>query len=241
MIEDHSVRSSQIPSETPHTQVSIIIPVVNESDVIIPILQQLQSLRSLGHELIIVDGGSSDETISLAEPLSNVVIQSDRGRAIQMNAGAGIARGDVFWFLHADTLIGGDSLDLLCHSLSSGYDWGRFDVHLSGQHWSLRVIERMMNLRSCLTGIATGDQGLFMTRQIFTQVNGFPRIPLMEDIEISRRLKKLSRPACVQQAIITSSRRWEQNGILRTVFLMWRLRFMYWLGVPAEKLKLHYH
>lgn len=231
---------SPIPSESVYTRVSIIIPVVNEAAVIRPTLERLQSLREQGHELIIVDGGSSDETLALAEPLSDRVVHSEQGRSLQMNQGAELAQGEVLWFLHADTLIARDSLSLLCHSLSSGYEWGRFNVYLSGQHWSLRVIERMMNLRSCLTGIATGDQGLFMTRRIFIEVDGFPLIPLMEDIEISRRLKKLGRPACIRQAIITSSRRWEQNGIFRTVLLMWRLRLLYWLGVPAERLKRHY-
>jgi rSAM/selenodomain-associated transferase 2 len=229
-----------MPPGSSTKKISIIIPVLNEAEIINPSLQRLQPLRSLGHELIVVDGGSADETIALAAPLSDRVLQSDRGRALQMNAGAKASSGEVLWFLHADTHIQDDSHRLLCDVLSSGYCWGRFDVRLSGRQWLLRIIERMMNLRSCLTGIATGDQGLFMTRRIFNQVNGFPLIPLMEDIEISKRLNKLSRPACVRQAIITSSRRWEQNGIFRTVLLMWRLRFLYWLGVPAERLRRHY-
>jgi rSAM/selenodomain-associated transferase 2 len=227
-------------SERSFSQVSIIIPVLNESEVISNTLQLLQPLRDQGHELIIVDGGCTDDTLSLVEPLADVVTHSEKGRALQMNAGAAIARGNIFWFLHADTLVAEDSLALLSNALSSGYDWGRFDVRLSGRHGLLRIIERMMNLRSCLTGIATGDQGLFMTRDAFDVVGGFPLIPLMEDIELSKQLKKIGRPACIKAAIVTSSRRWEQNGILRTIWLMWRLRLFYWLGVPAESLKRHW-
>lgn len=228
-------------SEQPLIRVSIIIPAINESEAISHTLQRIQPLREQGHELIIVDGGSTDDTLSLAEPLADMVIHSDKGRALQMNTGAAMASGDVLWFLHADTLVAEDSLTLLSNALSSGYDWGRFDVRLSGAHWALRIVERMMNLRSCLTGIATGDQGLFMMRTAFDQVEGFPLIPLMEDIELSKRLKKLGRPACIKKVIVTSSRRWEQKGILRTILLMWRLRLLYWLGVPADQLKLHYH
>jgi len=228
-------------SEKSFPLVSIIIPVLNESEEISNTLRLLQPFRDQGHELIVVDGGSIDDTLSLAEPLVDILIHSEKGRALQMNAGAAIAHGDIFWFLHADTLVAEDSLVLLSSALSSGYDWGRFDVRLSGQQLLLRIVERMMNLRSCLTGIATGDQGLFMTRDVFDEVGGFPTIPLMEDIELSKKLKKTGRPGCIKAAIVTSSRRWEQNGILRTIWLMWRLRLLYWLGVSAETLKLHYH
>lgn len=227
-------------SERSFSQVSIIIPVLNEAEVISNTLQLLQPLRAQGHELIIVDGGSTDETLSLVGPLADVVTHSEKGRALQMNAGAAIARGNIFWFLHADTLVAEDSLALLSNAQSSGYDWGRFNVRLSGQQVLLRIVERMMNLRSCLTGIATGDQGLFMTRDTFDEVGGFPLIPLMEDIEISKQLKKIGRPACIKAVLVTSSRRWEKNGILRTIWLMWRLRLLYWLGVPAESLKRHW-
>jgi rSAM/selenodomain-associated transferase 2 len=158
-----------------------------------------------------------------------------------MNAGAEKASGDVFWFLHADSIIYENAINNIQFYLNEkNKDWGRFNVKLSGSHFMFRVIEKMINLRSCLSSIATGDQGIFVKRTIFEQVGGYPAQPLMEDIELSKKLKKISPSACVKHAIITSSRRWEQKGILTTVLLMWRLRFLYWLGVSADKLASQY-
>jgi rSAM/selenodomain-associated transferase 2 len=153
-----------------------------------------------------------------------------------MNAGAALARGQVLWFLHADTGIPGE-VDRHIREALEQRPWGRFNVRLSGRHPLLRVVERAMNLRSCLTGIATGDQGMFMSRQDFQSLGGYPEIEIMEDITLSARLKgALGRPACVRTPLITSSRRWERHGILRTILLMWWLRLAYALGISPERL-----
>jgi len=202
-------------------RLSIIIPTLNEADVIGALLGDLAALRAAGHELILVDGGSRDATRTLAEPLVDRLLAAPRGRAAQMNAGAQAATGELLWFLHADSRVPAATAEALLAAARSVarpvVRWGRCDVRLSGRHPLLRVIERAMNLRSCLSGIATGDQGLFVTRADFTAVGGFPDIPLMEDIALSRRLRRLARPLCLRTALITSSRRWESRGILRTV------------------------
>lgn len=215
--------------------VSIIIPVLNEEGSIKGLLQQLQVYRQQGHEVIVVDGGSTDKTVSISELLSDKVITSKSGRATQMNNGVGEAKHNVFWFLHADTLIQENAIDNIQRALAT-QEWGRFNIKLSGSNILFRLIERMINLRSCLSGIATGDQGIFVKRKTFESVNGYTNIPLMEDIALSKKLKKISKPVCLKSNLITSSRRWERNGILSTVLLMWRLRFLYWIGMSANKL-----
>lgn len=219
--------------------ISIIIPVLNEEKAIQTLLPQLQACRQQGHEVIVVDGGSRDNTVLIAELFVDKVIQSDSGRAVQMNSGAAQAHGDVLWFLHADTIIPNNALELIQAAMKNN-DWGRFNVKLSGAHFLFRIIEKMMNVRSCISGIATGDQGVFVKKYPFEIVKGYPDIPLMEDIELSKKLKNISRPVCIKESLITSSRRWEQKGILTTVFLMWRLRFLYWFGVSADKLARQY-
>ncbi|MEN8221351.1 MAG: TIGR04283 family arsenosugar biosynthesis glycosyltransferase [Pseudomonadota bacterium] len=215
---------------------SIVMPVLNEQAVIV---ETLQALR--GHELIVVDGGSSDNTCSLAAPLVERVLRAEGGRARQMNVGAEFAHQDILLFLHADTRLPAEAEILIINGLAkSGRQWGRFNVRLSGRAWLLRVVERLMNWRSCLTGIATGDQAIFMRRSLYKQVGGFPDIPLMEDIALSRRLKRFSRPLCIRTPVITSSRRWEQFGIVRTILLMWGLRLAYALGVSPRILKKFY-
>jgi rSAM/selenodomain-associated transferase 2 len=156
-----------------------------------------------------------------------------------MNAGAALAKGDALLFLHADTELPAQALSVIELALRRRR-WGRFDVALAGRPWMLRLIAAMMNLRSRLTGIATGDQAIFVARAAFGAVGGFPDQPLMEDIELSRRLKRLGPPACLSDRVVTSGRRWENHGVWRTVLLMWRLRFDYWRGVPAERLALRY-
>lgn len=218
-------------------RLSIIIPSLNEVENIQPTLDRLQPLRSRGHEVVLVDGGSSDDTVNLARPQVDRVLNSEAGRARQMNMGASRARGDIFWFLHADTLppeLADQTIDAVINKKALA--WGRFDVRLSGRDSRLRLIEFMMNRRSRLSGIATGDQGIFVTRALFEKIGGFADQPLMEDIEISRRLKRHARPICLKQKLITSSRRWETRGIWRTVFLMWRLRLRYVLGGDPHKL-----
>jgi rSAM/selenodomain-associated transferase 2 len=218
-------------------KLSIVIPVLNEASNLPHLLSGLQPFRQQGAEILIVDGGSEDNSGTIAESRGFKVLSSARGRARQMNTGAAAATGDVLLFLHADTVLPDDAQHLISRVLSGGrHHWGRFDVHISGQAFMLRVVAALMNLRSRLTGIATGDQAMFMTRQAFDAMGAFPEQPLMEDIELSKRLRKVSPPACITQRVITSGRRWETRGVWRTIFLMWRLRWAYWRGVPADTL-----
>jgi rSAM/selenodomain-associated transferase 2 len=221
-------------------KVSIIIPVLNEAEHIVDTLASLSAFRHQGHEVIVVDGGSTDVTIAQAESLADKVLHSDRGRAIQMNTGIEAATGDVMLFLHADTRLPDDALNAITQTIAEGHFWGRFDVRLSGQQLMLRIIERMMNLRSCVTGIATGDQAIFISRECLDIVGQYSELPLMEDIDFSKRLREVDWPACLKNAVITSSRRWEDRGVWKTVLLMWRLRLLYFFGVPADKLARQY-
>jgi rSAM/selenodomain-associated transferase 2 len=218
---------------------SIVIPALNEAAGIEATLQALQPLRLRGVELVLADGGSSDSTPTLAQPWVDAVVDAPRGRALQMNAGAARARADVLLFLHADTRLPplADVLVLQAVQRSDkGACWGRFDVRIEGRPWMLRVVAVLMNLRSRASGIATGDQAIFITREAFERVGGFPEQALMEDIEISRRLKRLGRPACLRARVCTSGRRWEQRGVWRTIVLMWRLRWRYWRGESPARL-----
>ena len=222
-------------------RISIIIPTLNEAETIVENLRLLQWARKQGHEIILADGGSDDGTAPLAESFVDQCVSSLPGRALQMNEGAQAAKGDAFVFLHADTLLPEDGLTTISNELNAQkMAWGRFDVQLSGRHFLFRIIERMMNWRSRLSGIVTGDQALFISRDLFNHVQGFANIPLMEDIEISRRLNAVSKPICLFQRVVTSSRRWEKAGILKTVWLMWRLRFTYWLGADPAYLARQY-
>lgn len=213
---------------------SIIIPMLNESAALPRTLLELRPYAETV-EVILVDGGSQDDSVALAQRAGVKVISSAPGRARQMNAGAAAASGDKLLFLHADTRLPPEA-DLLIAQALTRYHWGRFDVTISGHHPMLAVIGFMMNQRSRLTGIATGDQAMFVHRNTFEAVGGFPEQPLMEDIELSKRLKRLGSPACLPQRVITSGRRWEQRGLWRTILLMWRLRFAYWRGASPEQL-----
>ncbi len=217
------------------------MPVLNEVQELAPCLLPLQAPRRRGCELIVVDGGSDDGTPEQAAALVDRVLVGERGRARQMNAGAAAARGETLWFLHADSRPPPDADRLIIDALKeTGRVWGRFDVRLSGDRPTLRMVEMAMNQRSRLTGIATGDQGLFVTRDAFQRVGGFPDLPLMEDIALSGRLKRVSRPVCLSQRLVTSSRRWERDGVGRTIVLMWWLRLAYWLGADPRWLAKHY-
>jgi rSAM/selenodomain-associated transferase 2 len=217
---------------------SIIMPVLNEAGDIEAALRALAPCRARGVEVIVVDGGSTDGTAELAHPLADRVIVSPRGRATQMNAGAGVARGDVLLFLHADTHLPENADQLVLDGLAHpNRVWGRFDVHIDG---GPALVAVMMNLRSRVTGIATGDQAMFMTRDAFVRAGGFPSIALMEDIALSARLKRVSRPLCLRTRVTTSGRRWRQYGMLRTVLLMWRLRLAFFLGADPQRLARDY-
>ncbi|MCB1785712.1 MAG: TIGR04283 family arsenosugar biosynthesis glycosyltransferase [Gammaproteobacteria bacterium] len=222
-------------------RLSVIIPTLDERQTIGDVLDDLAGLRDAGHEVILVDGGSSDATPRIAAPGVDKVLRSDRGRARQMNAGARAASGDVLWFLHADCRIPAGAAQQVIDGCARGPIWGRFDVRLSGAATLLRIVETLMNLRSRISGIATGDQGIFVSRALFDQVGGFPDIPLMEDIALSTALRRVRRPDCIRQPrLLASSRRWETHGILRTIVLMWRLRLAFALGTPATALARHY-
>lgn len=216
--------------------VSVIIPVWREAASIRASLQALAPLRVAGVEVLVVDAGSDDGTVRLAEPLCDRVMVSGRGRAVQMNAGAGEARGDILLFLHADTRLPFAALEHLRDFAVSNRQWGRFDVRLSGHRLIYRVIAWFMNRRSRLTGIATGDQAMFVRRSVFEALQGFRPIALMEDVELSSRLRTASPPYCIDDPVVTDSRRWEQQGAWRTIWLMWRLRWRYWRGESPESL-----
>ena len=236
---DRLARSS--PPVLP-SSLSIVVPTLNEAEGVAEFLQTLQPLRERGVEVIVADGGSLDATVSLATPLVDRLISCPRGRALQMNAGAAIARGNVLLFLHADCSLPADADLLIAIALlGSDHHWGRFDVRLSGAARLLRTVETMMNWRSRITGICTGDQGIFVERPLFESIGAFPPLPLMEDIAISRALKRHSAPLCLSAKITASSRRWEKQGIWRTIMLMWRLRLAYFLGARPGRLAEIYH
>ncbi|MCD6042497.1 MAG: glycosyl transferase [Burkholderiales bacterium] len=217
-------------------RLSVIVPALNEAPGIGAALQALAPLRARGHEVIVVDGGSEDRTREIAAPLCDRLVVAQRGRAVQMNAGARAARGDALVFLHADTRLPEDAEEEIAGCLER-HLWGRFDVAIEGRHRLLPVIARAMNLRSRLTGIATGDQAIFVRREAFA---GFPDIALMEDVAFSTAMKRRGPPACLRSRVLTSGRRWESRGVLRTVALMWRLRLLYFLGARPEALARRY-
>ena len=216
-------------------KISIIIPVLNEENNLPKILGTLRMFRNLGHEVIVVDGGSVDNSLSVAYEGADAVVVSRPGRAAQMNHGAAVATGDVFLFLHADTVLP-ENAAYLISSLHGDSFWGYFNIRLSGQKTIFRLIEWMINRRSSLSSIATGDQSIFVEKNLFNNINGFPEIKLMEDIAISRLLKAVTAPMCLPSKVLTSSRRWENNGVVSTVWLMWKLRLFYFFGVSPEKL-----
>ena len=222
-------------------QLSVIIPALDEAAAITATLQALQPLRKRGHEVIVVDGGSHDLTVDLSRPLADRVIPAGAGRANQMRAGAAVAAGSVLWFLHADTIPPPQADALILAALQqSGTGWGRFDVGFPQGRLLLHCVAWMMNQRSRLSGIVTGDQGLFVTRRHYDSVGGFPEIPLMEDIALSRALRRNGRPASIHQPVITSPRRWLTHGVLRTILRMWALRLAYFLGVSPQRLATYY-
>ena len=222
------------------TELSIIVPVLDEAPQIAERLKRLQALRTQGVELIVVDGGSVDDTAQLAGALADRVLAAPRGRAAQMNAGAAASQGPMLLFLHADTTLPETAVQAVLAAISGGASWGRFDVRIDGRHPLLRIVERMMNWRSRLTGIATGDQAIFVRREIFASAGAYPDLPLMEDIALCSALKRVAQPACLREAVITSGRRWEKNGVLRTILLMWRLRAAFFFGADPQHLARHY-
>jgi len=225
----------------PAPRISIIVPTLNEAEGIAAALAALGPLREQGHEVIVVDGGSGDGTPELARGAADRVVSAPRGRAGQMNAAAALARGEVLLFLHADTRLPENADARILHGLAaSGRAWGRFDARIDGESRLLPVIAFFMNLRSRVTGIATGDQAIFVRRDAFERAGRFPPLELMEDIALSSSLKRISRPLCLADKAVTSGRRWERRGVLRTVLLMWRLRLKFFFGAaPASLARLY--
>ena len=217
-------------------KLSIIIPVLNESACIEYCLKHIKLLGLDEYEIIIVDGGSTDNTLNLVSSDSDKLIQTSPSRSLQMNAGAKEATGDVLLFLHVDTFLPEHTYQLIQSHQSNEKLWGRFDIKLTGKNPVFRLIENLMNFRSRLTGIATGDQAIFVETKLFHQINGFPELELMEDIAISKILKKINKPVCLKSRVTSSSRRWEENGILKTILKMWLLRFLYFLDVETKHL-----
>ncbi|RMJ05686.1 N-glycosyltransferase [Marinobacter litoralis] len=228
---------------TPAVQpkLSIIVPVLNEAKVLTDLLTHLTHWQQRGAEVVIVDGGSTDQTTTMAHSAGFDVITTAASRAHQMNAGALACHAPHLLFLHADTRLPANADTILARTFNAtGSIWGRFDVMIQGHSKMLPVVATLMNWRSRLSGIATGDQALFMTRELFNKVGGFPEQPLMEDVEISKRLKNICPPVCLREKVITSGRRWDDRGSWRTIWLMWQLRWAYWRGEPAHKIAERY-
>ncbi|MBI5898585.1 MAG: TIGR04283 family arsenosugar biosynthesis glycosyltransferase [Rhodocyclales bacterium] len=221
-------------------RLSIILPVLDEASAIGARLAALQALRAQGVELVVADGGSRDGTAARCAGLADHVLIAACGRARQMNAGAAISHGEILLFLHADTELPPRAFDAIVGAIDAGALWGRFDVRIDGSHPLLRIVERMMNWRSRLTGIATGDQAIFLRRDLFERIGGYQDIPLMEDIRLCARLKREAAPACLAEPVTTSARRWEQHGVWRTMLLMWRLRAAHYFGANPEVLARRY-
>ena len=219
---------------------SIVIPVLNEAETLVARLDALQALRARGVEVIVVDGGSADDSAGRAAPLADRVITAPRGRGRQMNAGAEQATGEVLLFLLADTVLPDLATERIEAAVTGGARWGRFDVRIDGVSAMLPIVAALMNGRSRLTGLASGDQAIFATREAFARVGGFPDIPLMEDIAFSSAMRRIARPACLAEKVTTSGRRWEKHGVWRTILMMWWLRLRFWLGVSPQALAREY-
>lgn len=218
-------------------KVSIIVPILNEAKMLPELLEHLLTFKRQGCEIVLVDGGSHDGSIAIAQAIGFPVINSEAGRARQMNKGAAFATGNLLLFLHADTRLPANAIELIANLTGNWkYEWGRFDVSIKGKSPLLNLVAWMMNWRSAFSGIATGDQAIFIRRSTFFRVGGFPEQPLMEDIELCKRLKRKMAPARIHERVITSGRRWDERGVWKTIFLMWRLRWRYWRGVSADKI-----
>ena len=220
-------------------RVAVVIPVLNEAA---SIARTLLRLRQAGvWQSIVVDGGSDDDTVSLARLHADVVLFSPRGRARQMNAGGYVAEGEVLLFLHADTALPQGFLHLISGALADPQIvGGRFDVRLDAEGWPFRMVETLMNVRSRITKISTGDQAIFVRREVFQKMGGYPELELMEDVEFSCRLKREGRIACLRERVTTSARRWQRDGVARTIVKMWILRLCHFLGVSTSRLRTHY-
>jgi len=216
--------------------VAVVIPVLNEAELLLQHIREFKALHN-EHHVVFCDAGSEDETCALLQQHGLHYCTSQRGRALQMNTGASACNNNILLFIHADTMISSSDIKLVKKAMQDeSVVGGRFDICLSGKAFAFRIIETMINLRSRITGVSTGDQCQFVRRSVFEAMGGFPEQALMEDVELSKRLKHYGKVTCLKQKVVTSSRRWEKYGIVKTILLMWKLRFLYWFGTPAEKL-----
>ncbi|WP_201560097.1 TIGR04283 family arsenosugar biosynthesis glycosyltransferase [Psychrobacter sp. NC44] len=237
--------------------VSIIIPVLNEANNLPLLLDNINKLNPNPQQVIVVDGGSNDDSIGIIRSFINeLMLDNDRkidwqmteskaGRALQMNAGAALATGEVLLFLHADTQLPINAIESVSEAMKRA-EWGHFDVQIASRQPTLRLVSQMINWRSRLSGIATGDQAIFISQSLFEQIGNYPNQALMEDVELckqlkGKQLKGIAKPACLKSKVITSARRWQQHGTWRTIILMWHLRFDYWRGVSADNIKARYY
>lgn len=218
----------------------IIVPVLDEAGDLAARLEALQVYRQRGAHLVVVDGGSEDASLAIAREYADLALLAPRGRAAQMNAGAAACPADVLLFLHADTVLPAHADALVMHACADRSAWGRFDVHIESRRPLLRLVSLLVNLRSRCTGIATGDQAIFLRQELFRQVGGFPELPLMEDVAMSTLLRRLRPPVCLKAQVATSARRWERRGVWRTIFLMWRLRAAFYFGADPAQLAIRY-
>ena len=237
--------------------VSIIIPVLNEAANLAHLFTNINKLNPKPQQVILVDGGSTDDSIDIIRSFINELmsyndckidwqmIESKAGRALQMNTGAALATAEILLFLHADTRLPIDAIESISEAMQRA-EWGRFDVQIDSRQLMLKLVSQMINWRSKLSGIATGDQAIFISQSLFEQIGGYPNQALMEDVELCRQLKgtqlkDIAKPACLKNKVITSARRWQQHGTWRTILLMWHLRFDYWRGVSADNIKQRYY
>ena len=224
-----------------NTDISIIIPVRNESPQVLRNLESLAQHTDI-REIIVADASTRSDSLYALERLENacpeirVVHSEQSGRAVQMNLGQRHATGSILWFVHADTQIPENAVQIIRDSVSSQRPWGRFDVQFSSSFPIMSMVAWMMNIRSALTAVCTGDQAIFVERETFRRLGGYPNVTLMEDVAFTKLLRGTARPVRVRTPVITSSRRWETNGYIRTILLMWLLRFLYWLGVSPSAL-----
>ncbi len=237
---------------TAKATISIIIPILNEADNLPRLFENIASLNPKPQQVILVDGGSNDNSVAITQDyVKNLRVDSSSSidwqitesiadRALQMNTGAMLATSNILLFLHADTQLPTQAIFEVIAAIETA-QWGRFDVKLDSRQPMLRLVSTMINGRSRLTGIATGDQAIFIKRALFEQLGGYPNQALMEDVELCKKLKGIAKPACLNSKVVTSARRWQQHGTWRTIILMWQLRFDYWRGISADNIRQRYY